>query len=167
MTVITDVSTMPYNRNQIALELERTALGEAYCGNSLRVAKDLVELNDSDRSLLDRYATGKQKSDDHVGLQDIAIRIRAKGAQERDGSDSNVIAATPSNLKAFHHDDDGERWLRLVDASGNEWDEPISGWQLILDLLNSARPSYYRHTDGREADQVLPSSSHQRSGRPR
>jgi hypothetical protein len=64
-----------YGLAQIAWELERTALGEAFYGNALRVAKGIQGLSDQDRSLLDRYATGAQRGTDHVALQQLATFV--------------------------------------------------------------------------------------------
>lgn len=64
-----------YGLAQIAWELERTALGEAFYGNALRVAKDIQGLSDQERSLLDRYATGAQRGTDHVALQQLATFV--------------------------------------------------------------------------------------------
>lgn len=65
----------PYNAARIAWELERTAMGDGFHGNALRVAKDIPGLTDADRTLLDRYATGRNSGTDHVALQDLALRI--------------------------------------------------------------------------------------------
>lgn len=67
----------PYNNHRIAWELERTAIGDGYYGNALRVAKDIPGLTPEDRSLLDRYATGSNAGTDHVALQALAMRIDA------------------------------------------------------------------------------------------
>lgn len=67
----------PYNEAQIAWELERTAMGDGFYGNALRVAKDLPYLTADHRALLDRYATGCQSGTDHVALQDLALLIDA------------------------------------------------------------------------------------------
>lgn len=67
--------TGKYGLKQIAKELTATALGDAYYGNALRVAKDLPGLTDPDRALLDRYATGTQSGTDHVCLQVLASQI--------------------------------------------------------------------------------------------
>lgn len=66
-----------YNRRQIAWELERTAMGDGYYGNALRVAKDLPEVTAEERSLLDRYANGLQTATDHMGLCTLALKIAA------------------------------------------------------------------------------------------
>lgn len=66
-----------YSPARIAWELERTAMGDAHYGNALRVAKDLPEVTAEDRSLLDRYATGKQSGTDHIAIQKLAGRIYA------------------------------------------------------------------------------------------
>lgn len=74
-----------YSVAQIAFELERTAMGDGFYGNALRVAKDIPGVTDADRALLDRYATGQQTGIDHVALQDLALRIdtiaKATGGQ--------------------------------------------------------------------------------------
>lgn len=67
--------TGKYDPKQIAKELTATALGDAYYGNALRVAKGLPGLTDADRALLDRYATGIQGGTDHVCLQMLANQI--------------------------------------------------------------------------------------------
>lgn len=69
------VCARPYNALRIAWELERTAKGDGYFGNALRVAKDMNGITDSDRSLLDRYATGLHHGTDHVALQALAMKI--------------------------------------------------------------------------------------------
>lgn len=66
-----------YDANQIAWELDQTALGAAHYGNALRVAKDLPQVTDTDRAMLDKWACGRQTGTDHIALQDIAIRIRS------------------------------------------------------------------------------------------
>ncbi len=70
----------PYNAKRIAWELERTAMGDGFHGNALRVAKDLPGVTDIDRSLLDRYATGAHGGTDHVALQDLAMRLYQREA---------------------------------------------------------------------------------------
>ena len=60
------VEATPYNLKCIAGELERTAVGEDFYGNALRVAKDIPDITPEDRSVLDRYATGTQTGTDHV-----------------------------------------------------------------------------------------------------
>lgn len=67
-----------YNEAKIAWELERTAMGDGFYGNALRVAKDLPGIAAKDRALLDRYATGNQRGTDHVALQDLAMKIDMK-----------------------------------------------------------------------------------------
>ena len=63
------VEATPYNLSRIAWELERTAQGEGFYGNALRVAKDIPGMRLEDRSMLDRYATGTQTGTDHIHLQ--------------------------------------------------------------------------------------------------
>jgi hypothetical protein len=48
----------------------------------------------------------------------------------------------------YRHYEDGKQWLRLVDNLGNEFDEPISGWTEVINLLDGT--TQFRHTDGRE-----------------
>lgn len=50
--------------------------------------------------------------------------------------------------RAYHHIEDGKTWLRITSDNGLDWDEPISGWILTLDLTDGK--SYYTHTDGRK-----------------
>lgn len=66
-----------YSIAHIATLLERIALGEAFHGHALRVAKDAPGVTDEDRALLDRYTDGLQRGTDHVALQDLALRLRA------------------------------------------------------------------------------------------
>jgi hypothetical protein len=65
---------MAYTNKYIAKELTKTALNQGYYGNALRVAKDYYFLTAYDRSILDKYATGRDDND-HIALQDIANRI--------------------------------------------------------------------------------------------
>ena len=67
------IAPTPYNARRIWWELERTALGDGYYGNALRVAKDMPGIDDKDRAVLDRWATGAQQAMDHVLLQGVAI----------------------------------------------------------------------------------------------
>jgi len=75
----------PYNLHRIAWELERTAKGDGYYGNALRVAKDLPGATADDRALLDRYATGRNQGTDHVTLQDLALKIDKQAKAEGKG----------------------------------------------------------------------------------
>lgn len=56
-----------------------------------------------------------------------------------------------SIMKAYRHTEDGQKWLRII-TQDEEWDEPISGWELVLDMRDGK--AYYRHKDGREAESV-------------
>lgn len=78
-----EAAPVGYTRARIAWELERTAMGDGYYGNALRVAKDLPEATADDRARLDRYATGRHFATDHAALQDLAMRIdaAARGGQ--------------------------------------------------------------------------------------
>ena len=71
------VEATPYSLKRIAWELERTAMGDGFYGNALRVAKDIPGITPEDRSVLDRYATGTQTCTDHVHLQWLAQRLLA------------------------------------------------------------------------------------------
>ena len=71
-----EVKLAIYNRHRIAWELERTAMGDGFYGNALRVAKDVPGVTDQDRSLLDRYATGKAEGlAERLALCELAMRI--------------------------------------------------------------------------------------------
>lgn len=74
------LGSAPYNHRQIAWELERTAKGDGFYGNALRVAKDIPGVTAEERSLLDRYATGQNKGTDHVAMQQLALRIYSGSA---------------------------------------------------------------------------------------
>lgn len=67
---------MKYDKTVIADEIQKTALGEAYYGNALRVAKDFDFLSREEVSVLEKYLTGKTWLGNHFALQDIAIKIR-------------------------------------------------------------------------------------------
>lgn len=55
------------------------------------------------------------------------------------------------SMKAFSHYDGEDHLLRIIDDSGDEWDEDLSDWDLILDLTTGR--SFWRHRrDGREID---------------
>lgn len=66
----------PYTPQRIAWELDRTAMGDGFHGNALRVAKDIEGITAEERATLDRWATGGQAGLDGCALQDIAIKIR-------------------------------------------------------------------------------------------
>ena len=63
---------------------------------------------------------------------------------------------------AFHQHEDGETWLRICPPDARDWQEPIVGWELVIEIDNSAPPqlelhgvsfpatTYYRHCDGRK-----------------
>ncbi len=63
-------------------------------------------------------------------------------------------------MKAFHLVDEGQTWLQICPDDGRDWQEPILGWELIIEL-DRAKPdhvglgvsypgkTYYRHKDGR------------------
>lgn len=94
--VAAEPSAGPYNEKRIAWELDRTALGEAFFGNALRVAKDIPHLTAEDREVLDRFATGAQTGTDHVKLQDIALSIRQGGDTEQLSLEEQLAQARQS-----------------------------------------------------------------------
>jgi len=71
-----------HNLAQMAWELERTAMGDGFYGNALRSAKDVPGMDAQDRSLLDRYATGRQSGTDHIKLQALALRLDEMARRE-------------------------------------------------------------------------------------
>ena len=73
---------MAYDDERIAHELEQTAQGYSYYGNSLYVALDIPVATDADKRMLHRYLHGSELSTDRIRLQDLAIRIR----QQRHGA---------------------------------------------------------------------------------
>ena len=68
---------MKYDKRQIAKELIKTALGEAYYGNALYVAQDIPILTDEERFCVYRFLEGRDCGTDHVELQHIAHKIAA------------------------------------------------------------------------------------------
>lgn len=72
---ISHAPSSPYNLKRIGWELERTALNDGYYGNALYVAKDIPGLSVDEKALLDRFITGITRDADHVGLQDLALKI--------------------------------------------------------------------------------------------
>ena len=68
-----------YDHKQIAKELEATANGDAYYGNSLYVALDLPWTTQNDKSMLHRYLLGSELKTDRNRLQDFAILTRFGG----------------------------------------------------------------------------------------
>lgn len=68
-------SAFKYSHKRIGWELERTAMGDGFYGNALRVAKDIPGITAEERSVLDRYAEGRHCGTDHVALQEIAMKI--------------------------------------------------------------------------------------------
>ena len=64
------------DRKRIALELERTAMGDGYYGDALRAAKGFPEATPSVRALLDRWITGNQNGlSDRTDLCRFALQI--------------------------------------------------------------------------------------------
>lgn len=47
---------------------------------------------------------------------------------------------------AFIHSEDNARWVRVNDGT-NEWDEPLSGWERLMDLVYGG--CYLRDPKGR------------------
>lgn len=75
------------DRKRIAWELERTAMGDGYYGDALRVAKGFPEATPSVRALLDRWATGRQNGlSDRTGLCTFALQIYLSDLAREDES---------------------------------------------------------------------------------
>lgn len=70
---------MKYDHIQIAKELEVTANGDSYYGNSLYVALDLPWATEKDKQMLHRYLHGSELSTDRFRLLDLAILTRMEG----------------------------------------------------------------------------------------
>jgi len=66
-----------YDKHRIAKELTETALGNAYHGNALRVAKDTLVLTSEERWVIQRWLSGSECKNDYIELQHIANRIIA------------------------------------------------------------------------------------------
>ena len=73
---------MAYDEKQIAHELDQTALGHSYYGNSLYVALDMPVADKADKEMLHRYLHGSELLTDRYVLQQLAIKIR----QQRHGA---------------------------------------------------------------------------------
>lgn len=57
-------------------------------------------------------------------------------------------------MKAYSHYDGEDCLLRIIDDTGEEWDEDLADWDLITDL--TADRLFWRHRyDGREIDSVF------------
>lgn len=54
-------------------------------------------------------------------------------------------------MKAYHHIEDGQTWLRIV-TDTDEWDEPIQGWSIVIALDTGLL--FYRHVDGKQIDSM-------------
>lgn len=67
---------MRYNEERIAQQLEQTALGNSYYGNSLYVALDMPVADENDKRMLHRYLHGSELLTDRIKLQELAIKIR-------------------------------------------------------------------------------------------
>ena len=74
----TCVNSAHYDKMRIAYELEQTALGNAYYGNSLRVAKDIPGLEPENISLLERWLSDRDTCGDGHDLQRLAMDIAGK-----------------------------------------------------------------------------------------
>lgn len=66
-----------YDRNAICRELQATANGDAYYGNALYIARDLPELDESDRDELSEWLSGAdRKIKGSHSLNDIILKIQ-------------------------------------------------------------------------------------------
>lgn len=110
----------PYNRKRIAWELERTAMGDGYYGGALRAAREFPEATPSVRSLLDRWATGKQSGlSDQTDLCTFALQIYAadgESPQPPAEAQPDWEAAPPG---ATHYQPHQDAYYKRVSAS--EW----------------------------------------------
>jgi hypothetical protein len=52
-------------------------------------------------------------------------------------------------MQAYMYETEGQRWLRIIDATGQEWDESITGWSLVIHLCEGY--NMWKHEDGRLA----------------
>lgn len=68
---------MKYGKQQITLELSKTANSMGYYGSSLLAARTAPILTDEDRMVIDRWLEGSQVASDCWRLQEIAIRLSA------------------------------------------------------------------------------------------
>lgn len=76
-----------YNLARIAWELERTAMGDGFFGNALRVAKDCPTVTAEERTILDLYATGAEATlAQRTALCDLALRLDALARAEEKGA---------------------------------------------------------------------------------
>lgn len=67
---------MKYDAIKIANELNATALGEAYYGNALYVARDLPCVTKNDVQCLNKWLNGENTTSDGWRLQEISNYIR-------------------------------------------------------------------------------------------
>lgn len=67
---------MIFSIQHMADQLQQTAMGEAYFGNALQVAKEIPGLTQDELELIDRFATGQQKDTDHIALQQLANKLK-------------------------------------------------------------------------------------------
>lgn len=67
---------MIFSIQHMADELQRMAVGGAYFGNGLQVAKEIPGLTKDELELIDRFATGQQKNTDHIALQQLANKLK-------------------------------------------------------------------------------------------
>lgn len=67
---------MIFSIQHMADQLEQMAMGEAYFGNALQVAKEIPRLTQDELELIDRFATGQQKDTDHIDLQQLVIKLK-------------------------------------------------------------------------------------------
>jgi hypothetical protein len=65
-------------KKQVIKELRETALGDAYHGKALRVAKEIFPLSENELETIEAWETGKYTRDPFtygMRLQDLAIRM--------------------------------------------------------------------------------------------
>jgi len=97
---------------RIRFELESTAMGRGYFGNALNVAMNMPCVDEDDRAVLNRWATGSQNiSSDHIRLQEIAAKITPApqerpriGIKMEGGAIQNVFADTEASIYVIEYD---------------------------------------------------------------
>jgi len=92
-----------YDYQTIADEILKTAQGDSYYGNALRVAKDLPCVTDEDRSILDACLTGNHDRslvEVRFRLKDIATKIRSEIKMQKLSNQSLLCAPRNKNVKS-------------------------------------------------------------------
>jgi len=150
------VEATPYNLKRIAWELERTALGDGFYGNALRVAKDIPGITPEDRSVLDRYATGTQTGLDHLYLQRLALRLYHK--DERAPEAPQLKAEQPVEQEPVRGEWQGYTWNPYAVSQPKA--EPLTDEE-IYECERIAAIRYHRHKSSIRGQQITPADDPQ------